>query len=52
MPLGTARSSVSLSTSDSLLAAADGAMYEAKRAGRDRVSVAPAQETAITARRA
>jgi diguanylate cyclase (GGDEF)-like protein len=42
--IGAARSSVALATSDALLAAADGAMYEAKRAGRDRVSVAPAQE--------
>jgi len=45
--IGAARSSVALSTSDALLAAADGAMYEAKRAGRDRVSVAPAQESVL-----
>jgi len=40
--IGAAPSSVALATSDALLAAADGAMYEAKRAGRDRVAVAPA----------
>lgn len=45
--IGAARSSVELATSDALLAAADGAMYEAKRAGRDRVSVAPAQESVL-----
>jgi diguanylate cyclase (GGDEF)-like protein len=45
--IGAARSSVVLSTSDALLAAADGAMYEAKRAGRDRVAVAPAQESIL-----
>ncbi len=45
--IGAARSSVALATSDALLAAADGAMYEAKRAGRDRVAVAPAQEGAF-----
>jgi diguanylate cyclase (GGDEF)-like protein len=45
--IGAARSSVALATSDALLAAADGAMYEAKRAGRDRVAVAPAQESAF-----
>jgi len=45
--IGAARSSVALATSDALLAAADGAMYEAKRAGRDRVSVAPAQESVV-----
>jgi diguanylate cyclase (GGDEF)-like protein len=45
--IGAARSSVALATSDALLAAADGAMYEAKRAGRDRVSVAPAQESVL-----
>jgi diguanylate cyclase (GGDEF)-like protein len=46
--IGAARSSVELATSDALLAAADGAMYEAKRAGRDRVAVAPAQESAYS----
>ena len=45
--IGAARSSVALATSDALLAAADGAMYEAKRAGRDRVAVAPAREGAF-----
>jgi len=45
--IGAASSSVALATSDALLAAADGAMYEAKRAGRDRVAVAPAQEGAF-----
>ncbi len=49
--IGAARSSVVLSTSDALLAAADGAMYEAKRAGRDRVSVAPAQESVFSNQR-
>jgi diguanylate cyclase (GGDEF)-like protein len=44
--IGAARSSVALATSDALLAAADGAMYEAKRAGRDRVAIAPAHEVA------
>jgi diguanylate cyclase (GGDEF)-like protein len=48
--IGAARSSVALATSDALLAAADGAMYEAKRAGRDRVAVAPAQDGAFAAR--
>lgn len=53
--IGAARSSIALATSDALLAAADGAMYEAKRAGRDRVAVAPAhdsvvQESALSAR--
>ena len=45
--IGAARSSVALASSDALLAAADGAMYEAKRAGRDRVSVAPAQDSVV-----
>jgi diguanylate cyclase (GGDEF)-like protein len=45
--IGAARSSVVLSTSDALLAAADAAMYEAKRAGRDRVAVAPAQDSIL-----
>jgi diguanylate cyclase (GGDEF)-like protein len=45
--IGAARSSVALATSDALIAAADGAMYEAKRAGRDRVAVAPAHEGAF-----
>jgi len=48
--IGAARSSVALATSDALLAAADGAMYEAKRAGRDRVAVAPAQDSSLSAR--
>jgi diguanylate cyclase (GGDEF)-like protein len=48
--IGAARSSVTLATSDSLLAAADEAMYAAKRAGRDRVAVAPAHENALSAR--
>jgi diguanylate cyclase (GGDEF)-like protein len=48
--IGAARSSIALSTSDALLAAADGAMYEAKRAGRDRVAVAPAQDSVVSAR--
>ena len=42
--IGAARSSLALDTSDALLAAADAAMYEAKRAGRDRVAVAPSRE--------
>jgi diguanylate cyclase (GGDEF)-like protein len=46
--IGAARSSVALATSDALLAAADGAMYEAKRAGRDRVAIAPAQDSAFS----
>jgi diguanylate cyclase (GGDEF)-like protein len=45
--IGAARSCVALATSDALLAAADGAMYEAKRAGRDRVAVAPAHESIL-----
>ena len=48
--IGAARSSVALATSDALLAAADGAMYEAKRAGRDRVAVAPAHDSVLAAR--
>jgi diguanylate cyclase (GGDEF)-like protein len=50
--IGAARSSVDLATSDALLAAADAAMYEAKRAGRDRVTVAPAQGSAFKPGRA
>ena len=49
--IGAARSSVDLAASDALLAAADGAMYEAKRAGRDRVAVAPPQQSAYTSAR-
>jgi diguanylate cyclase (GGDEF)-like protein len=50
--IGAARSSIDLATSDALLAAADAAMYEAKRAGRDRVAVAPAQESIFSTSRA
>jgi diguanylate cyclase (GGDEF)-like protein len=39
--IGAARSSTAFATPDSLLAAADGAMYAAKRGGRDRVTVVP-----------
>ena len=38
--IGAARSGITLTTPESLMAAADGAMYAAKRAGRNRVSVA------------